>query len=130
MSEGVFDAKRDGGIGNDNARLKRWITVCNDARTCSRVRRRGRASGSFIEGSGGGGGGREGLRDVLLGDKGWLACRYCVVGDEGWEEESVSGGDAASSPLGTNARIASSRPPLEEMASASDSASPRRSSTS
>ena len=127
MSEDVFDAKRDGGIGNDNARLKRWITVCNDARTCNRVRRRGRASGSFIEGSGGGGGGgREGLRDVLLGDKGWLACRDCVVGDE----EPVGGGDAASSPLGTNARIASSRPPLEEMASASDSASPRRSSTS
>lgn len=33
-------------MGNERARLKRWITVCREARTCRRVRRRGRAGGS------------------------------------------------------------------------------------
>ena len=121
MSEDVFVARSDGGIGNDRARLKRWITVCNDARTCRSVRRRGRASGSCIDGSGG----REGLRDVL-GDVGSLPC-LDRIGNEG---PSSVGEDTGSKPFGTNARIASSRPPRNESESASDSASPRSNSTS
>ena len=54
----MFVVNRDGGMGNESAMLKRWITVCNDERTCSRVRRRGRAEGSVIEGAVGG---KEGL---------------------------------------------------------------------
>lgn len=123
MREDVFVAKRDGGIGNESARLKRWITVCNDARTCKRVRRRGRASGSWIEESVG----REGLRDVL-GDVGWLLLCLVRVGDDG----TVVGEIAAivSSPSGTNPRIASSSTPRGESESARDSASPRSNSTS
>lgn len=122
MSEDVFVARRDGGIGNDKARLKRWITVCRDARTRRRVRRRGRASGSCIDGSGG----KEGLREVL-GDLGSVPGLVRAAGDEG---PISAGEDAASKPFGTNARIASSRPPRDESESASESASPRSSSTS
>ena len=65
MREEVVAVKSDGGTENDKARLKRWITVCKDERTCRRVRRWGRASGSFSDGSVG----REGLRAVF-GDAG------------------------------------------------------------
>lgn len=116
-------SKRDGGIGNDKARLKRWITVCNDERTCRRVRRRGRASGSLVDASGGRDG-WESLREAL-GDAGWLPC-LVRAGDEG----ASTGGYAASKPSGTNPRIASSRTPRDESESASDSASPRSNSTS
>lgn len=118
MSEDVFAAERDGGIGNERARLKRWITVCKEERTCRRVRRRGRASGSL--GAGGSGAG-EGFRAVL----GWLPC-LVRVGDEG----TSGGGDGVSKPSGTKPRIASSRSPLDESESASERASPRSSSTS
>lgn len=123
MRDDVLVVKRDGGIGNDNARLKRWITDCKDKRTCRRVRSWGRASGSFIDDSGGMEA-WEGLRGVL-GDAGWLP-RLVRAGDEG----TSVGEDAASKPFGTNPRIASSNPPLDESESASDSASPRSSSTS
>lgn len=106
--------------------LKRWITVCNDERTCSRVRRRGRAEGSVIEGEVGG---REGWRGDDVG------CFVRAAGDEGTVVVGVT--DAAivvvSSPEGiTNARIASSKLPrvVGDNESASESASPRRSSTS
>ena len=33
MREDVVGARRDGGIGNERARLKRWITVCKEERT-------------------------------------------------------------------------------------------------
>ena len=119
MSEDVAVAERDGGMGNDRARLKRWITVCRDERTCRRVRRRGNASGSSC--GTGGSGGTEGLRD----DAGELGFRV-RVGDGG-----TSGGEVAASRLwGTNDRIASSRPPREESESARERVSPRRSSTS
>lgn len=120
MREDVVVANREGGIGNDKARLKRWITVCKDERTCRKIRRWGRASGSLFDGSDG----REGLRGAL-GDAGWLPC-LVRAGDEG----TSVGEDAASKPFGTNPRIASSRPPLDESESASDSASPRSNSTS
>lgn len=123
MSEDVFVARRDGGIGKDRAMLKRWITVCRDARTSRRVRSRGRASGSCIDGSGG----KEGLREVL-GDPGSVP--GLVVRAAGDEGPFSVGEDAASKPFGTNARIASSRPPRDESESASESASPRSNSTS
>ena len=120
MREETFVVKREGGIGNDRARLKRWMTVCKDERTCRRVRRRGRASGSFTEESDG----RTGLRGEL-GEPGWLPC-LARAGDEG----TLVGEDAASNPFGTNPRIASSRTPPDESESASESASPRSNSTS
>lgn len=123
MREDVVVVNRDGGIGNDKARLKRWITVCKDDRTWRRVRRRGRASGSFIDGSGVGMGCEFFL--VVLGDVGWLPC-LVRVGDEG----TSAGEDAGSKPFGTNPRIASSNSPLEDSESASDRASPRSNSTS
>lgn len=123
MREDVVLVKRDGGIGKDKARLKRWITVCKDDRTWRRVRRWGRALGSFLDASGIG----EGCNNFLavLGDAGRLPC-LVRVGDEG----TVWGEDAVSKPSGTNPRIASSSRPLEDNESASDRASPRSSSTS
>lgn len=115
-----FVVRRDGGIGNDRARLKRWITVCKDERTCRRVRRRGRASGSC----GGAEGRRAGFRGAR-GDAGWLL-RRASVGDGG----SAVGADAVPRPWGTKPRIASSKVPLDERESARERASPRRSSTS
>lgn len=76
----VLVVRRDGGIGNERARLKRWITVWREVWTRRRVRRWGRASGSLGAGDGRGG---------LGGDAGcWLGCLVCV-GDEGG---SVGGG--------------------------------------
>lgn len=64
--------RRDGGIGNERARLKRWITVWREVRTRRRVRRWGRASGSL--GVGG---------DWRGGDVGWLGFLVCVGGEGG-----------------------------------------------
>ena len=121
MREEVVVVVSDGGIGNDKARLKRWITVCKDERTRRRVRRWGRASGSFSDASAG----RAGLR-AASGDAGWLPC----LGRAGDEGRSVVDGDAVARPWGTKPRIASSKSPRDESESASDRASPRRSSTS
>ncbi len=88
------------------------------------MRRRGSASGSGSDD--GGSGGREGLRDVL-GEVGWLLFRLVRVGEEGAE---VGGGEDGARPAGTKDRIAVSRPPRVERESASERASPRRSSTS
>ncbi len=125
MREDAVVVRRDGGIGNDSARLKRWITACRAERTCSRVRRRGSASGSGSDD--GGSRGREGLRDDVLGDFGWLLSLLGWVGEEGKE---VGGGEDGARPKGTKDRIVVSRSPLVERDSARERASPRRSSTS
>ena len=89
------------------------------------MRRRGREDGSGIVGTG------EGLRGSSLGDDdGWLACRFVRVGDGEEEGASTVVVGGASKPVGTNARITSSRFPRDESESASERASPRRSSTS
>lgn len=64
----------------------------------------------------------------MLGDPGSVP--GLVIRASGDEGPFSVGEDAASRPLGTNARIASSRPPCDESESASESASPRSNSTS
>lgn len=83
----------------------------------------GEGFGSFADGTGV----DEGCESFLavLGDAGRLPC-LVRVGDE----RTVGGEDALSNPFGTNPRITSSNPPLEDNESASDRASPRSNSTS
>ena len=49
MRDDAVVVRSEGGNGKERARLKHCITVCSCARTWSRVRRRGRASGSPVD---------------------------------------------------------------------------------
>lgn len=121
MRELVVVATRDGGMVNDRARLKRWTTVWSWVRTCRRVRRWGRAGGSLATSPIG----------VWLWACGrgwscpWLLC-LVFVGEAGWLSIVAA---LASRARGRKFNRCSCRSPLEDNESASERASPRKSST-
>lgn len=125
----IFDVvvvSREGGMGNESARLNVRITDCSCERTWRRVRSRGRAGGSCFSGGSSGWEGACGL--VPVGEDGWELC--LLLSGEMGEVGVVVGDRVVSRPLGTKLRICSCRSPREDRESTRESASPRRSSTS